>query len=79
MTLGGIYSQFNVTSFRITGDGSGFDDGIEEANNSGGAWSEARKIVNKCRPGSFITIEEIYAVGPDNRRRKLTPLIFNLK
>ena len=72
-------TQFNVTSFRITGDGSGFDDGIEEANNSGGAWSEARKIVNKCRPGSFITIEEIYAVGPDNRRRKLTPLIFNLK
>lgn len=72
-------TQFNVTSFRITGDASGFDDGIEEANNTGGAWNEARKIINKCRPGSFITIEDIYAVGPDGRRRKLTPLIFNLK
>lgn len=72
-------TQFNVTSFRITGDGSGFDDGIEEAVNTGAAWSEARKIINKCRSGTFITIEDIYAVGPDGRRRKLTPLIFNLK
>ncbi len=72
-------TQFNVTSFRMTGDGSGFDDGIEEANNTGGAWNEARKIVNKCRPGSFITIEEIYAVGPDGRRRKLPAMIFYLK
>ena len=72
-------TQFNVTSFRITGDASGFDDGIEEANNTGAAWNEARKIINKCRPGSFITVEDIYAVGPDGRRRKLSPLIFNLK
>jgi hypothetical protein len=72
-------TQFNVTSFRITGDGAGFDDGILEANNTGAAWSEARKIITQCRPGSYITIEDIYAIGPDGRRRKLTPLIFNLK
>ena len=72
-------TQFNVTSFRITGDGSGFDDGIEEANNTGAAWNEARRIIGKARPGTFITIEDIYAVGPDGRRRKLTPLIYNLK
>ena len=71
-------TQFNVTSFRITGDGNGFDD-IMEANNTGAAWAEAQKIVDKCRAGSFITIEDIYAVGPDGRRRRLTPLIFNLK
>ncbi|MCX8020168.1 MAG: gliding motility protein GldM [Chitinophagaceae bacterium] len=72
-------TQFTVTGFRITGDGEGFDDGVEEAINTGAAWNEARKIVNKCRPGSFITIEDIRAVGPDNRTRKLTPMIFNLK
>jgi hypothetical protein len=72
-------TQFNVTSFRITGDGAGFDDGIMEANNTGAAWSEAKKIISRCRPGSFITIEDIYAMGPDGRRRKLTPLIFTLK
>lgn len=71
-------TQFNVTSFRITGDAAGFDD-ILEANNTGAEWNEARNIVSKARPGSFITIEDIYAVGPDGRRRKLTPLIFNLK
>jgi gliding motility-associated protein GldM len=71
-------TQFNVTSFRITADGGGFED-IAEANNTGAAWNEARNIISKCRPGTFITIEDIYAVGPDNRRRKLTPLIYNLK
>jgi gliding motility-associated protein GldM len=72
-------TQFNVTSFRITGDGAGFDEGIDEANNTGAVWNEAKRIINKCRPGSFIYIDNIYAVGPDGRRRKLTPLIYNLK
>ncbi|MCZ2460160.1 MAG: gliding motility protein GldM [Chitinophagales bacterium] len=72
-------TQFNVVSFRMTGDAAGFDEGVEEVNNTGAAWNEARKIVNKCRPGSYITIEDIRAVGPDGRTRKLTPLIFNLK
>lgn len=72
-------TQFNVTSFRITGDGEGFPEGVEEKINSGAAWNEARAIISKCRPGSFITIEDIRAIGPDGRTRKLTPMIFNLK
>lgn len=72
-------TQFNVTSFRITGDGEGFDEGVEEAINSGAAWNEGRRIINKCRRGSFITIEDIRAVGPDGRTRKLSPMIFNLQ
>ncbi|HMK25507.1 MAG TPA: gliding motility protein GldM [Chitinophagaceae bacterium] len=72
-------TQFNVTSFRITGDGDGFDEGVQEATNSGAAWKEAAKIINKCRAGSFVTIEDIRAVGPDGRTRKLTPMIFNLR
>jgi len=71
-------TQFNVVSFRMTGDAAGFDD-IMEANNTGAAWNECQAIVNKTRPGSFITIEDIYAVGPDGRRRRLTPLILYLK
>jgi gliding motility-associated protein GldM len=72
-------TQFNVTSFRITGDGAGFDEGIDEANNTGAVWNEAKRIINKCKPGSYIYIDNIYAMGPDGRRRKLTPLIYNLK
>ena len=71
-------TQFNVVSYRMTGDAAGFDD-VMEANNTGAEWNEAKNIVNRCRAGSFITIEDIYAVGPDGRRRKLTPLIFTLK
>jgi len=72
-------TQFNVVSFRMTAEGDGFAEGIEDAVNSGAAWKEAQKIVNKARAGSFITIEDIRAVGPDGRTRKLTPLIYNLK
>ena len=71
-------TQFNVVGFRMTADGPGFED-IVEVNNSGAEWNEAKGIIAKCKPGCFITIEDIYAVGPDGRRRRLTPLIFNLK
>jgi gliding motility-associated protein GldM len=71
-------TQFNVTGFRITGDGEGFSD-IQEKINTGATWNEARSIINQCRPGSFITIEEIRCVGPDGRSRKLPPMLFYLK
>jgi len=72
-------AQFKVTSFRITGDGEGFED-LMEATNSGAAWNgPAQNIVNRVRSGSFITIEDIRAVGPDGRTRKLQPLIYNIK
>jgi gliding motility-associated protein GldM len=72
-------TQFNVTGFRITFDGAGFDEGIDEKVNTGAAWNEARANIAKCRPGTYITIDDIRAIGPDKRTRKLTPLIFTLK
>jgi gliding motility-associated protein GldM len=72
-------TQFTVTGFRITFDGAGFEEGIDEKVNTGAAWNESRSSVNKVRPGTFITIEDIRAVGPDGRTRRLTPLIFSLK
>lgn len=72
-------TQFNVTSFRILGDGAGFEEGVVEKMNTGAAWRECRTIIDRCKQGSFITIDEIRAVGPDGRSRKLTPLVFQLK
>jgi gliding motility-associated protein GldM len=72
-------TQFNVTGFRMTGDGEGFPDGIDEKINTGAAWREAQSIINKCRPGSYIVIDNIRAVGPDGRSRKLAPLVYTLK
>jgi hypothetical protein len=73
-------TQFNVTSFHIVGDGEGFNEGAEEAYNTGAIWNEAKKIINKVKPGSFITIDNIQALGPDGRRRLLkVALSYSLK
>lgn len=72
-------AKFTVTGFKMTADGSGFDELIE-VSNSGAGWNGgAQNIVNKCRPGSFVTIEDIRVVGPDGRSRKVQPMLFNLK
>lgn len=71
--------KYTVTSFLITGDGEGFDE-IAEATNRGNTWGpEAQNIIRRVRPGSFITIENIKAIGPDGRTRTLEPLLFNVK
>jgi gliding motility-associated protein GldM len=71
-------TNFNVTSFHITADGAGFEDFMER-NNTGAVWNEAQAIITKCRAGSFITIDQIRAVGPDGRSRVLNPLVLALK
>jgi gliding motility-associated protein GldM len=70
-------TSFNVTSFHITADGAGFEDFVER-NNTGAVWNEARTIVDKCRAGSYITIDQIKATGPDGRSRPSSPLVFAL-
>jgi gliding motility-associated protein GldM len=70
-------TNFSVTSFHITADGAGFEDFVEK-NNSGAVWNEARPIIDKCRPGTYITIDQIKAIGPDGRSRPLSPLVFSL-
>jgi gliding motility-associated protein GldM len=72
-------TQFNVTGFRMTCDGPGFEDAIGDEVNTGAAWKETSRLVQKCRVGTFVTIENIRAVGPDGRTRKLNPLIFQLR
>jgi gliding motility-associated protein GldM len=71
--------KYSVASFTMTGDGEGFDD-ITEATVTGNAWNtQAQNIVKRARPGSFITIENIRATGPDGRTRKLPALLYNIK
>jgi gliding motility-associated protein GldM len=71
--------KYQVVSFTMTGDGEGFDD-IVEASNQGNAWgSQAQGIIRRVRPGSFITIENIRAIGPDGRTRRIPSLLYNIK
>ena len=70
--------KYTVTSFSVAAD---TDDGdIAEATSSGNAWSnQARAIVNRVKGGQTVTIDNIRAMGPDGRSRKLPSLVYYIK
>jgi gliding motility-associated protein GldM len=70
--------KYNVTSFSIVADTE--DGDIATADCTGNAWSpKARQIINGLKSGQLITIENIYCVGEDGRRRKLPALLYNMR
>ncbi|MBI1782003.1 MAG: gliding motility protein GldM [Sphingobacteriales bacterium] len=44
----------------------------------GNLFDPVRDVINKCTPGTTVVIDEIYATGPGGRR-KLPPIVFNLR
>ena len=70
--------NYKVTSFSIAAD---TDDGdIAEAASQGNTWSsQARSIINRVHAGQTVTIDNIRAVGPDGRNRKLPSLVYYIK
>jgi len=70
--------QYKVTRFVISADDdSGY---INDAACTGNTWSaEARNIINGLKTGRTVTIDEIYAVGPDGRSQKLPSLVYYIK
>jgi gliding motility-associated protein GldM len=70
--------KYSVTSFSIVADTE--DGDIATADCTGNAWSpKARQIINGLKSGQLITIENIYCVGEDGRRRKLPALLYNMR
>jgi gliding motility-associated protein GldM len=70
--------KYSVTNFTVTGE---TDDGdLIEAPSQGNAWSpQARNVVNRVKAGQTITIDNIRAMGPDGRSRKLPSLVYYIK
>jgi gliding motility-associated protein GldM len=70
--------KYSVTNFTVTGE---TDDGdLIEAPNQGNLWgTQARNVVNRVKPGQTITIDNIRAMGPDGRSRKLPSLVYYIK
>jgi len=70
--------KYSVSSFVITGE---TDDGdLMEAPVKGNLWdSRASAVVRGVKPGQTITIDNIRAVGPDNRSRPLPSLVYYIK
>lgn len=68
--------KFTVSSYTITFTGAGYPEFMHQSV-SGNSFSAARSLIEKARPGSTITIDEIRAEGPGGSRT-LPPIAFNL-
>jgi gliding motility-associated protein GldM len=70
--------KYLVTKFTISAD---TDDGyIDDAACTGNTWSaDARRILNNLKGGKTVTIDDIYATGPDGRTQHLPSLVYYIK
>lgn len=69
--------KYSVTSFMISTDS---DDGdIVDANVSGNSWGAAQGVLRQIKAGKTVYIDNIRAVGPDGRSRKLPSLVYYIK
>jgi gliding motility-associated protein GldM len=70
--------QFNVVGFTVYAVGAGFN--VPGISPNPGAYfnAESKAILEKCRPGTTLVLDEIKAVGPGGDTRKLPPMVFNL-
>ncbi|MGV3530610.1 MAG: gliding motility protein GldM [Flavisolibacter sp.] len=70
--------KYQVTRFVISAD---TDDGyIDDAAVTGNTWSpKAQQILRGLKPGRTVTIDELYAKGPDGRSMKLPSLVYYIK
>ena len=68
--------RFNVTGYTITFNGAGFPEFMYRAV-SGNSFAPAAALIERARPGTTITIDEIKASGPGGTRT-LAPIAFNL-
>lgn len=68
--------KFSVTSFTIVFTGAGFPTlAYDEV--SGNTFNNVRSLIEKCKPGTTVTIDEINASGPGGSR-DIPPIVFNL-
>lgn len=70
-------APFQVLSYTIAGNGSGFQQ-YTPVQISGPSWG-SNAVITQCRPGSTIFIDDIVAQGRDGKKRKLPSIAFQLQ
>jgi hypothetical protein len=71
--------KFETVSYVVYATGKGFEEQSAWTQNSGAYFNgEAKRILDKCRPGSTVVLDEIKVKGPDGIVRQLGSLAFNL-
>lgn len=68
--------KFTVVEYTMTFTGAGYPEFMHKAV-SGNSFGAARSLIERARPGSTITIDEIKASGPGGTK-SLPPIAFNL-
>lgn len=68
--------KFNVTGYTIVLTGAGFSP-LQYRQVKGAAFAPVQDLIEKTKPGTTVTIDEINASGPGGSR-KLAPIVFNL-
>ncbi|MEP6683570.1 MAG: gliding motility protein GldM [Parafilimonas sp.] len=68
--------KFNVTGYTIVLTGAGFSQ-LQFQDVKGASFSPIQNLIEKCKPGSTVTIDNIAAQGPGGTRY-LPPIVFNL-
>ena len=68
--------KFTVTSFTMTFAGAGYPEFMHQSV-QGNTFGAVRSLIERAKPGSTITIDEIRATGPGGSRT-LAPIAFNL-
>jgi gliding motility-associated protein GldM len=70
--------QYTVTSFTLSADDENGD--IQEAPCTGNTWSpKALNIIRGLSGGRTVTVDNIRAVGPDGKNRKIPGLVYYIK
>ncbi|MBX9781817.1 MAG: gliding motility protein GldM [Chitinophagaceae bacterium] len=70
---------FTVTGYTMVCVGAGFPEGAGvQPGVQGNSFGPVQNLLQKCRPGTTVVIDEIKAVGPGGNTRKLQAMAFNL-
>jgi len=69
--------QFTVTSYTIVFQAAGFNE-LQYRQVKGNRFDPVRDLIERCKPGTAVTIDEIKATGPGGTRT-LAPIPINLR
>ena len=70
---------FSVVSYTFYATGAGFQESPGVRPGIGGnSFAPVQDLLNRCRPGTTVVLDEIKAVGPGGNTRKLPTIAFNL-
>lgn len=70
--------NFQVTGFTMYAVGGDQIPQLLQGTSNSYSFAQVMNIVSKCRPGTIVSLEDIHAVGPDHKTRKLRGISFQL-